>query len=231
MSRHTIFLALLLMGACQQRPATPAGGQNGLASIPGNSLVSNAREPSAPQPANIPDPLTTELSASLIRQGLPRPNCVIEVSRGDMWADAAKTQDARRFRAWLESNVVSSSDYNVVRRGEISSWPQGATQDIILRGQDGNELEVKFWDSGHAQLAQITFCAFKVAQVSVLDTTLSGNGKLAEVIFTVDYVATPLADRIGNAGFVFSFSFPPFAQHHAILRRLDATGWQVDSFQ
>jgi hypothetical protein len=176
------------------------------------------------------EPLTPERAANLIFARLPRQVCNFEYRIGGRESDGTANEGARAVWNWLESDVVRSRDFRVIGDGPGGSGNFNDRR-IIIQDRQGYQTEIQTIFSQYYRFVRITFCAFVPNSVNVLDRTFSEGGKVAQVIYTVNYGQSVLTSRLGSIGVNIQVPPPPPNQGRAILRRLDATGWQVESIQ
>jgi zinc-ribbon domain len=199
------------------------------------SPVNSASEPEMPRQETRPAPpgvetLTQERAATLILARLPRQTCNIEYRVGGRESDGTANDGARIFWTWLERNVVNSRDFRILGDGPGGSGNFNDRR-VIIQDRQGYQTEIQTIFSQYYRFVRVTFCAFVPGSVNVLDRTFSEGGKVAQVIYTINFVHSDLTARLNSAGFNIQIAPPPAAQGRAILRRLDATGWQVESIQ
>jgi len=207
MKAATLLLAgLVFLPGCKNRSQTPA-----------------TASPSA-------EALSSDEASRLILPSLPPPRaCKVEWEQGALPArNQAAFEQARALRAWITARWLDGKELPLAAdKGLFAGWK--SSRNLTFRDASGYDVDVGWVDFENFQLTQVEFTACAPESVTILDTTLSDNGKVAEVIYTAQYRYTDVAQRLGEAGLDLSrIGLPPSSQMRVTLRRLDATGWQVE---
>lgn len=152
---------------------------------------------------------------------------------------------ARRMATWLEQELKPPT-YQLLEQRETGRPPKGREtvwdQGIVRRFQfedDGFTFMVKT-DTGRGHYfhgaygpqdtlwARASGCTLLPIGVTILDTNFGADEKTADVTYTVRWRLNKFGAAINRSGLA-SVIVPTDPERRATLRRLDATGWRVES--
>lgn len=219
-----VLSTIILLAACERSPeANPA-----TAATPSDPLQATAL--AAP-----PNPLPIEVSSNLILKSLPVYNCTAQISvNGDTKLDPEGFEQSNKFNEWAVKNLMQGG-YMVVKTEPTRNRGEGGITELL--DHQGSKILLYHVKDGygsaadytHTSLTQVSYCSHHPSTVNVLDTTLSPNGKQAEIIFAVESKLSDITNVLGGSGFMFYKGqampqVPQPVQRKALLRRLDATG-------
>jgi hypothetical protein len=198
--------------------------------------------------------LTPDVAAALIAANLPPAPCGAQWRQGnfgdDMGTNTAGREEGELLAHWIDKHIFQNPAQFTLQ-SDGSDQPKepdsfGQYQRVTAReyrDPDGNPVKINLYESkfrnGHRdgqvsyseqRSATLAFCSYVNDGVSILDTTVDQTGKSAEVIFVQKTKPTTMANIIDSDTTIGhpDFSSVPAPQRHARLRRLDATGWQLE---
>lgn len=227
--RSTPVFVLFSLG-CNQ--TTSDGNQGGtstnqstsaVGTLPQDAVPRTNPDQSPPAAPTVPT-LTREMAEGLLRD-YGNASCNSELVRSvhfDLDAMARVVQ-------WMRINVENHRDFSA---GERSGAGLTTTYHY---SENGRRLSLKYTHGfGNREYITLEGC-FYIPQLRVLDLTRdSGNPKLTQVIYALEYVPTRLTrGLLGNLNseinrLGLSFSVPPRREQTVTIRYLDSGEWRVD---